>query len=78
MVFLRRVGEVKREKGLGSHPFGRVPCVGEYVSLATEGPHLRVTHVHHTAFGSHAAELYCVEADMVMHGEVHPPAFTGW
>lgn len=75
MVFLRRPGEVFRTQGLGTHPFGRVPCVNEYISLESDGPHLMVTHVHHTGFGSHAAELYCTEAkgaagDMT---EFHPP-----
>ena len=77
MIFLRDLGEVERKKGLGIHLFGRVPCVGEYISLDSEGPHLKVAQVHHTGFSSnHSAELYVVEAtDMQMIGaEPYPPA----
>lgn len=76
MLFLREPGDYQRKKGYGSHEFGRVPCVGEYISLDGRGPHLRVTHVHHTGFGDHVAELYVVEADdmLFVAGEVVPPA----
>lgn len=74
MVFLRRRGEIRRQEGLGVHPFGRVPAAGEYVSLDAEGPHLQVTHVHHTGFGNHAAELYCCAAESSAADEFHPPA----
>lgn len=76
MVFLRKRGEVLRQEGLGTHMFGRVPAAGEYVSLDPDGPHLVVTHVHHTGFGSHAAELYCAVAESATDrvSEFHPPA----
>jgi hypothetical protein len=77
MIFLREVGEVARKEGLGKHSFGRIPCVGEYISLNSEGLHLKVSQVHHTGFSSHhSAELYVIEAtDMQMiGGEPHPPA----
>lgn len=76
MVFLRDKGATRRKAGLGTHPFGRVPIAGEYVSLdREEGPTYKVTHVHHTGFGSHQAELYVIEADDVekIGGEDNPP-----
>lgn len=64
MVFLRDKNTLKRKEGLGVHSFGRVPIVGEYISLSSEGSVYKVAHVHHTGFSSnHTAELYVVEAD---------------
>ena len=64
MLFLRDKNTLERKEGLGVHSFGRVPVVGEYISLSSEGGVYKVTHVHHTGFSSnHAAELYVVEAD---------------
>lgn len=77
MIFLRNSGEVAPREGLGTHPFGRIPCVGEYISLESDGPHLKVTQAHHTGFSSnHSAELYVVEAtDLQMIGsDPYPPA----
>ena len=81
MVFLRDKGEAHRKEGLGVHPFGRVPVAGEYVSLGrgeADGPTYKVTHVHHTGFGSHQAELYVIVADDVQKvgGEDNPPPAT--
>ncbi len=74
IVFLREKGRLERKQGLGVHPFGRVPIAGEYVSLSSEATVYKVTHVHHTGFGSHQAELYVVEADdvQVVEGEPVP------
>ncbi len=63
MLFLRDKNSVKRKEGLGVHQFSRVPIAGEHISLSSEGIVYKVTHVHHTGFGSHKAELYVTEAD---------------
>ena len=64
IVFLREENALERKEGLGVHSFGRVPIVGEHISLSSEGSVYKVTHVHHTGFSSnHTAELYVVEAD---------------
>ncbi len=74
MLFLRDKNSLKRKEGLGVHPFGRVPIVGEYISLSPEKVVYKVTHVHHTGFGSHKAELYVVEADdiQIIEGDAIP------
>lgn len=76
MIFLRDNGEFRRREGLGVHIFGRIPIAGEYISLDRDPRHYRVTHVHHTLMGQHAAELYVEEAvDMEYVGlEPHAPA----
>jgi len=64
MLFLRDKNTLECKEGLGVHSFGRVPIVGEHISLSSEGAVYKVTHVHHTGFSSnHAAEIYAVEAD---------------
>jgi hypothetical protein len=74
MLFLRDKNSLERKKGLGTHPFGRVPIAGEHISLSSDGVVYKVTHVHHTGFGSHKAELYVVEADdiQIVGGEPIP------
>jgi hypothetical protein len=74
MVFLREKGRLEIKEGLGVHPFGRVPIVGEYVALSSKEPVYKVTHVRHTGFGTHQAELFVVEADdvQVIGGEPIP------
>lgn len=76
MLFLRDSGEFRRREGLGVHTFGRVPIAGEYVTLSNDPRHFRVTHVHHTLMGNHAAEIYVIEAiEMEYIGqEPFPPA----
>lgn len=64
MVFLRRPGQMKYQEGLGKHPFGRIPCVGEYVSLGSNGPNYKVVQVHHSGFSdNHVAELHVIETE---------------
>jgi len=64
MLFLRDKNTIKRKEGLGVHSFGRIPIVGEHISLPSEVAVYKVTHVHHTGFSTnHAAEIYVVEAD---------------
>jgi hypothetical protein len=61
MLFLRDTNE-----GLGLHHFGRIPVLGENISLSSDGVVYKVTIVHHVGFSSnHTAELYVVEADDV-------------
>ncbi|MEM1308414.1 MAG: hypothetical protein AAF892_18800 [Cyanobacteria bacterium P01_D01_bin.71] len=63
-LFLREKNTLEWKEGLGVHSFGRVPVVGEYISLSSQGSVYRVTHVHHTGFNrNHIAELYVVGAD---------------
>jgi len=63
MLFLLDQNSLKHKAGLGVHPFGRIPVTGEYISLASNEIVYKVTHVHHTGFGTHKAELYVVETD---------------
>jgi hypothetical protein len=65
MLFLRDKNSVERKEGLGVHDFSRVPIAGEYICLSNKDKTdtYKVTHVVHTGFGSHSAELYVVQAD---------------
>lgn len=71
MIFRQDNTEAMRE-GLGVHPFGRIPVMGEYINLSERGPRLKVTAVLHTGFGSHSAEITCTAALRVEQSEGGP------
>ena len=71
MIFLREAGSAKGLKGLGRHEFGRIPSVDEYIcfneEVNTEVVQVlyKVRQVVHTGWGSHAAEIYVIKADVL-------------
>lgn len=71
MLFLRETGSERVLKGLGRHEFGRIPFVDEYICLNEEVNKeliqviYKVRQVVHTGWGSHAAEIYVIKADIL-------------
>jgi hypothetical protein len=71
------------KEGLGLHPFGRIPCNGEYMTLkqeASEQPEVlyKVIDIVHTGFAGyeHAAEIYVEIPDDVTIESSHLSKFS--